>query len=69
LQVPGFDVLYRNQPVVAAPFGFAEPFRVAVAAATDVAACDVVAGASAPVVNESTDPKLVPMLLLDIAQK
>jgi hypothetical protein len=30
LQVPGLLVAMRNQPVVAAPLGLAEPFRLVV---------------------------------------
>jgi hypothetical protein len=38
LQVPGFAVLYRNQPVAVAPLGLAEPFKVAELEVTTVAA-------------------------------
>jgi hypothetical protein len=59
LQLPGFTVLYRNQPVAAKPFGFADPLSVALELVTAVAAEVVTVGCDV-VVNVITVPKLVP---------
>lgn len=68
LHVPGLTVLYLNQPVVAAPPGFAEPFNVAVVPVIDVAPLVVTTGAFADVVNVSITPNRVPNEFLAIAQ-
>jgi hypothetical protein len=67
LQLPGFAVLYRNQPVVVSWFGVADPFSVAVVFVTSVAATVVTLGADA-VLNDITDPKPVPAALEAMAQ-
>ena len=69
LQVPGLVVPYRNHPVVAAPFGFALPFNVAVVPVRFVAAFVVVDGGVTAVVKESTAPKEVEVEFLPRAQK
>ena len=48
-QLPGFVVLYLNQPVVNPPFGFAEPLRVADVDNTFIAALVVTDGADSVV--------------------
>src|SRR5688572_22174293 len=53
--------------MVAAPFGFTEPFSCALVPATEVAAVVVTDGGPL-VTNESTAPKRVPSLLTAIAQ-
>lgn len=60
LHVPGLAVLYRNHPVVAAPFGLAEPFSVAVVPVKLDALFVETVGAAAGVVNERIDPNPVP---------
>lgn len=52
-------MLYRNHPVVVAPFALPEPFKVAVEAVTLVAA-EVVTVGGKGVVKFMTVPKLVP---------
>jgi hypothetical protein len=69
LQLPGLAVAYRNQPVVAAPPGFAYPFSVAVVPVSGDAPSVSTAGGFASVVNDSTAPNDVPYALLAIAQK
>ena len=68
LQVPGLAVAYRNQPVVAAPPGFAVPLSVAVAPVSAVGELVLTTGRLACVVNDSTAPKVVPYVFLPIAQ-
>ena len=68
LQVPGSELLYRNQPVVASLFGLAEPFSVADIGVTEVAVAVVTDGAEGAATNESTLPNDVPELLDAIAQ-
>jgi hypothetical protein len=60
LQLPGLAVAYRNQPVVAEPPGFADPFNWAVLPVSSVALLVVTDGGFASVVNESTAPNVVP---------
>jgi hypothetical protein len=67
LQLPGFTVLYRNQPVVVSWFGFAEPLSVAPVLVTEVAATVDTVGADA-VVNDITEPKPVPTAFEAMAQ-
>ncbi len=67
LHVPGSLVAYRNQPVVEARLGFAEPFRVAETSVTPVAAEVETAGA-AGVVKDTTEPNAVPAELEAMAQ-
>ena len=68
LHVPGFVVLYRNQPVEDDPFGIADPLTVAPVPEMAVAGVVVTAGA-AVVVNESTVPNDAPATFCAIAQK
>lgn len=61
---PGFDVQYRNHPVVEVVWGFEVPLKVAVVANTLDAAYETVAGVAGSVENEvepllPTDPFLV----------
>ena len=52
LQLPGWLVLYRNQPVAEVPFGSAEPLRVAALLVTEVAApVETVGGENCPNVS------------------
>ena len=67
LQVPGLVVLYRNQPVAAAPFGFEDPFSKADEVVTLVAA-EVVAVGGNGVVKVKMEPKPVPTEFWAIAQ-
>jgi hypothetical protein len=67
LHVPGLVVAYRNHPVAANWFGLADPFSVAPVLDTEVAAAVTTVGA-ADVVNESTDPNLVPTEFEAMAQ-
>ena len=55
--------------MAAAPPGFAEPFKVAVAPVKLVALLVVTVGVVASVVKDKTEPKEVPIPLLAIAQK
>ena len=59
LHVPGLVALYRNHPVVVAPFGLPEPFSVAVVSVIGVAA-EVVAVGGSGVVNVLIAPRAVP---------
>ena len=68
LQLPGFDVLYRNQPVVAAALGLAEASSVAPLLVTAVAPTVRTVGAPGTV-NEKMEPNAVPEALETIAQK
>ena len=67
-QLPGSLALKRNQPVVAAPPGFAAPFSWAEVPVTPVGALVVTLGATAGVVNDSTVPNEVPAVFSAIAQ-
>ena len=71
LQVPGSELLYRNQPVAVSPLGFAEPFSVAEVNVTAVAAEVVTLGVDpeGAATNERTLPKEGPAVLEAIAQK
>jgi len=69
LHVPGLTVAYRNQPIVASPPGFAEPFSCPVVPERSVAALVVTTGAAAGVVNERSDPNDVPYVFRPMAQK
>lgn len=60
---------YRNQPVEAAPPGFADPFKLAVVPVRFDAVFVVTAGVFASVVKDNTVPKPVPRLLFAIEQK
>ena len=60
LQLPGLTVSYRNQPVVASPPGFADPFNWAVVPVSSVALFVFTDGGLASVVNERTAPNVVP---------
>lgn len=68
LQVVGFVVEKRKDPVVAAPKGVPAPLSVALADVTRVAAEVVTAGA-ASVVKDNTAPNEVPMEFWAMAQK
>ena len=57
LQVPGLVVAMRNQAVVAAPLGFADPFKVM---AMPVAPSVLTVGGLAGVVNDISEPRPVP---------
>jgi hypothetical protein len=59
LQVPGFVVEYRNQPIAIARFGIPEPFSCAAVLEMLVAATVVVVG-GVGVVNVTTLPNVVP---------
>ncbi len=63
--MPGSTVSKRNQPV-AASFGTAEPFRVALAPVTAPAAAVVTTGQSA--LNVRTSPKAAPAAFEAMAQ-
>jgi hypothetical protein len=67
LQLPGFTVLYRNQPVAEVMFGFAEALMFAVVPVIPVAARVVTVG-TADVENDSTEPKLLPTEFSAMAQ-
>ena len=56
LQVPGLVVAYRNQLVVAAPLGLAEPFSVAAVLLIAVAADVTTVGSCVVVKGEKTAP-------------
>ena len=60
LHVPGLVSAYRNHAVVAAPFGFAEPFNVADVVAKLDADCVVTLGCVAGVENDRMEPNDVP---------
>jgi hypothetical protein len=66
LHVPGSDDAYRNQPVVAALFGFAEPFSVT-EKPEKVGANDVTAGGSGAV-KFISEPNAVPAEFCAMAQ-
>ena len=68
LGVPGLVVEYRNHPVVAPLFGFAEPLSMAEVPMRDVALFVVVVGGDDGVVKEMTDPNEIPIELETIAQ-
>ena len=65
--VPGFTVLYRNQPVAMAPLGSPVPFSEAEVEDTEVADVVVATGAEG-VVKVKTEPNEVPTALDAIAQ-
>ncbi len=69
LQVPGLTVAYLNQPVVAAPPGLADPFKVAAVPVRFEGLLVVTVGSAASVVNDSTEPNAVEEEFLPIAQK
>jgi hypothetical protein len=66
--LPGLVGPKRNQPVVAPPFGFADPLSVAIVLATPVAASVTTVGATG-VMNDWIAPKAVPAAFWAMAQK
>ena len=69
LQLPGLVVEYLNQPVVAAPPGFAVAFKVADVPVRFVTLPVVTVGGDALVVNDSTEPNAVEDEFRPIEQK
>jgi hypothetical protein len=68
LHEPGLVVLYRNQPVVESPPGFAFPLSCAVVPVRLVGLFVDTTGAAAGVVNDISAPYPLPYELFAIAQ-